>query len=175
MKMRLPVLFAQIFLIAFTAQAGQNPAAKSVPDVLIPKAQRKTAPDFTLVDAQGKPITLSAFKGKVVLLDFWAVDCGGCKLEIPWYVEFDQKYRQQGLAVVGVTMYDEGWDIVKPFMAKQHMDYPVVLGNDQLAARYALNEMPMTLLIDPSGNIALSHVGVVNKNDFESHIRELLK
>ena len=164
-----------LLFFALTAQAAQGPAAKVAPDVLVAKAQRKPAPDFTLTDAQGRPVTFAAFKGKVVLLDFWAVDCVGCKLEVPWYVEFDQKYRAKGLAIIGVTMYGEGWDVVKPFMAKQHMEYPVVLGSDALAGKYNVTDMPTTLLIDKQGKIALTHVGVVDKADFESHIRELLQ
>src|ERR1700741_756615 len=78
-------------------------------DKLAPAAQRQAAPDFPLADANEKPITLSAYKGNVVLLDFWATWCGGCKQEIPWYVEFDEKYKRQGLAVIGVSMDEDGW------------------------------------------------------------------
>jgi peroxiredoxin len=127
---------------------------------------------------------LSDFRGKVVLLDFWATWCGGCKLEIPWYMEFDKKFRGQGLAVIGVSMDEEGWKVVRPFLARKvdaetggntAMQYPVVIGNDTLAKEYNLTSMPMTLLIDREGRIALSHTGVVNKDDFQSHILQLLK
>jgi len=160
----------------------QSPAAAR--DTLIPKAARSIAPGFTLVDAHGERIDLSDFKGKVVLLDFWATWCGGCKLEIPWYMEFDKKLRGRGLAVIGVSMDEEGWKVVRPFLARKidtetggntAMKYPVVIGNDALAKEYNLTSMPMTLLIDREGRIALSHTGVVNKTDFESHILQLLK
>ena len=153
-------------------------------DTLKPKAERKQAPDFTLVDSSGKPITLSAYKGKVVLLDFWATWCGGCKLEIPWYMEFDRKYRKDGLAVIGVSMDEKGWEAVRPFLAKKQdpetggmiaMQYPIVIGNDAMAGRFGLTSMPMTLLIDKEGKIAVSHTGVVDKENFESNIRALLK
>ncbi len=136
---------------------------------------RKPAPDFALTDSKGAPLRLSDFKGKVVLLDFWATWCGGCKVEIPWYVEFDKKYKGQGLAVVGVSMDDGGWKVVQPFLQQKGINYPVVIGNDDLAKRYDLTSMPMTLLIDRNGKIADSHVGVVDKDGFESEIRSLLK
>jgi len=151
--------------------------------MLLPKDQRKTAPEFSLAGADGKPIDLANYRGKVVLLDFWATWCGGCKLEIPWYMEFDAKYKRQGLAVIGVSMDDDGWKAVKPFLAQTRdpetggntaMKYPVVIGNETLAKQYNLTSMPMTLLIDREGKIALSHSGVVNKDDFEGHIRQLL-
>ena len=78
----------------------------------------QAAPDFTLIDANGSPVKLSGLKGKVVLLDFWAMWCTGCKVEIPWYVEFESKYGKDGLATVGVSMDDDCWkrpsDCTKP-------------------------------------------------------------
>ncbi len=153
-------------------------------DTLTPKAARKPAPNFTLTDNNGRPLTLSHYKGKVVLLDFWATWCGGCKLEIPWYMEFDKKYKNQGLAVIGVSMDEEGWKAVRPFLAKKRdaetggniaMQYPIVIGTDSLAKQFGLTSMPMTLLIDRDGKIAVSHTGVVDKDNFESNIRALLK
>jgi cytochrome c biogenesis protein CcmG/thiol:disulfide interchange protein DsbE len=143
-------------------------------DTLTPEAQRKMAPDFTLTAAKGQTIALSAFKGKVVLLDFWATWCGGCKVEIPWYIEFDKKYRDRGLAVIGVSMDDKGMKVVKPFLAQKNMEYPVVIGSEALARKYNLESMPLTLLIDRGGRIAVSHAGIVNKDDFENRIKELL-
>jgi peroxiredoxin len=163
-------------------RVDQSPAAAR--DTLIPKSARSIAPGFTLIDAHGERIDLSDFRGKVVLLDFWATWCGGCKLEIPWYMEFDKKLRGRGLAVIGISMDEEGWKVVRPFLARKidaetggntAMKYPVVIGNDKLAKEYRLTSMPMTLLIDREGRIALSHTGVVNKADFESHILQLLK
>jgi len=133
------------------------------------------APDFRLTDAIGKSVALSDYKGKVVLLDFWATWCGGCKVEIPWYVEFYKRYRHRGLAVIGVSMDDEGMKVVKPFLSRKRIKYPVVIGTDRLAKQYGLTSMPMTLLIDRNGQIALSHTVVVDKDAFETHIRELLK
>lgn len=153
-------------------------------DSLIREDRRKPAPNFILTDAKGDTINLSTYKGKVVLLDFWATWCGGCKTEIPWYMEFDAKYKDRGLAVIGVSMDEGGWRTVKPFLALDKdpetgghtaMKYPVVIGSDSLAKRYSLTSMPMTLLIDREGRIAVSHTGMVDKDDWESKIRSLLK
>jgi peroxiredoxin len=142
---------------------------------LIPVSARKMAPDFSLTDVQGKALTLRQYRGKVVLLDFWAVDCGGCKMEIPWYVEFDRKYRSQGLQLVGLDMYGESPDKILPFMAKAGMDYPVAVGTDALGSQYGLEAMPLTLLIDREGRVAVSHAGIVDRAAFERDVEALLR
>ena len=136
---------------------------------------RKAAPAFALTDANGSLVRLSDYRGRIVLLDFWATSCGGCKVEIPWYKEFADKYKGNGLAVIGVSLDDEGWKIVKPFLAKNPINYPVVIGGDNLIKLYGIEAMPTTLLIDRDGNIAASHVGMVDKSKFEAEIRVLLK
>lgn len=135
---------------------------------------RQSAPDFTLVDSNGSSVRLSNYKGKVVLLDFWATWCHGCKTEIPWYISFESKYKNQGLAAIGVAMDDDGRKKVKPFVNAKKMNYPVVLGNDSLAKRYGIKALPVTLLIDRQGRIAVSHTGLVDKTVFEEQIQSLL-
>jgi peroxiredoxin len=163
------------------AQARSNSGNQ---EPLIPQGERKAAPNFILTDAKGHTINLSTYKGKVVLLDFWATWCGGCKTEIPWFMEFDAKYKDRGLAVIGVSMDEDGWKSVKPFLALEKdpetgghtaMKYPVVIGSESLAKQYHLTSMPMTLLIDREGRIAVSHSGMVEKDDWESKIRSLLQ
>jgi peroxiredoxin len=136
---------------------------------------RKAAPNFTLNDAQGTAIRLSDYHGRVVLLDFWATWCHGCKTEIPWYMEFQNKYKDKGLAVIGVSMDDDGWKSVKPFVEEQKMNYVVVIGNEALAKQYAVDALPVTLLIDRNGKIAVSHAGMVEKDAFEKEIQALLQ
>ena len=183
------VLSILIFPAVPVAAALQSEEADATvphgtPDTLAAKDKRVAAPDFTLNDADGKPITLSQLKGKVVLLDFWATWCGGCKIEIPWYIEFDKKYRGQGLAVLGVSMDEDGWKAVKPFLARgkdeetggnMAMQYPIVIGNDDIARKYGLQTLPVTLLLDRDGKIAVAHRGLVDKDNFENNIRSLLK
>ena len=135
----------------------------------------QTAPDFSLKDAQGAAVRLSAYKGKVVLLDFWATWCGGCKVEIPWFMEFENQYQSRGLRVIGVSMDDDGWKVVKPFVEAKKMNYTVVIGNEDLAERYGgVDSMPTTLLIGRDGKIAAIHVGLTDKGIFEKKIAELL-
>jgi len=136
---------------------------------------RQAAPNFILSDSKGTSVRLSDYKGKVVLLDFWATWCHGCKTEIPWYMEFQNKYKDKGLWVIGVSMDDDGWKSVKPFIEENKMNYEVVIGNENLAKLYAVDALPVTLLIDRAGNIAVSHAGMVDKAAFENEIRELLQ
>jgi cytochrome c biogenesis protein CcmG/thiol:disulfide interchange protein DsbE len=117
---------------------------------------------------------LSNYKGKVVLLNFWATWCHGCKLEIPWFMEFQKEYKRRGLAVIGVSMDEDGWKSVKPYIREKQLNYRVVIGNADLAKQYGLESMPMTLLIDRHGKIAASHAGVVDREAFASEIRALL-
>ncbi|HEX3661587.1 MAG TPA: TlpA disulfide reductase family protein [Acidobacteriaceae bacterium] len=141
---------------------------------LLRPAARKAAPGFSLTDLSGRKIDLAQDRGQVVLLDFWAVDCGGCKIEVPWYVDFDRRYRSQGLAVIGVDMYGEAPAKIRPFMARAHMDYPVAVGNDAIGQRFGVTEMPLTLLIDRKGRVAIAHAGIVDRAQFEDDIRALL-
>jgi peroxiredoxin len=135
---------------------------------------RKAAPNFTLDDSLGRTIKLSEFQGKVVLLDFWATWCHGCKTEIPWFMEFQDKYKGNGLVVIGVAMDDDGWKSVKPFVAERKINYPIVVGNQDLEKLYSVENPPVTLLIDREGKIADAHMGMVEKDAFENEIKSLL-
>ena len=146
-----------------------------VPAAVAPDESRKAAPDFTLNDSKGAPVKLSDYKGKVVLLDFWATWCYGCGLEIPWFVEYQKKYKDSGLAVIGVSMDDDGWPVVKPFIEAKEINYAVVLGNPELAKLYKVKNMPVMLLIDREGKIAESYFGMVDRASCEAKIQSLLK
>jgi len=137
---------------------------------------RKSAPSFTLKDSTGVVLRLSEYKGKVVVLNFWSTHCGWCKVEIPWLMEFETKHKATGLAVIGVSMDEDGWKAVKPFLEGRKLNYPVVVGNEDVAKLYGgVDALPMTLLIDRDGRIAATHVGLVDKGAFEQEIRILLQ
>lgn len=135
----------------------------------------KAAPDFTLKDANGSSVKLSDYRGKVVLLNFWATWCGPCKIEIPWFMEFEQQYKNKGFAVLGVAMDDDGWSVVKPYIAEKKMNYRVVLGNDSVATEYGgIEALPTTFVINQDGQIVASHIGLINKDDYLKEIQSLL-
>jgi peroxiredoxin len=146
----------------------------ATPSELIPATSRKAAPDFALKDSAGSTVKLSDYKGKVVLLDFWATWCHGCQTEIPWYMQFETKYRDAGLSAIGVSMDSDGWKAVRPFIAEHKLNYPIVIGDDGISKSYHIDSMPVTLLIDRDGRVADWHVGMVDKDAFESEIRSLL-
>lgn len=135
---------------------------------------RRPAPMFSLSDASGAPVSLSAYKGRVVLLNFWATWCHGCKTEIPWYKDFQSNYEARGFTVIGASVDDTGWKVVKPFVKAQKVNYPVVIASEDVVERYGLGEMPLSVLIDRKGRIADSHAGVVDRTAWESEIQRLL-
>lgn len=140
------------------------------------EANRKPAPNFTLKDASGKSVNLADYRGKVVLLNFWATWCGPCQLEIPWFEEFQQQYRSRGFEVLGVSMDDDGWQAVKPYLAEHKVNYRVVLGDDSVAQLYGgLDALPTTYILDRDGRIAYPpHVGLVSKSEYLNEIQKLL-
>jgi peroxiredoxin len=134
-----------------------------------------TAPDFTLTDASGQMVRLSDLRGKPVLLNFWATWCPPCRIEIPWFMEFQRTYGAQGLVVLGVSFDEDGWQSVKPFVESQRVNYRMVVGNDELARMYGgLDALPTTLLIDPQGKIVSIHAGLAGKDTYASEIQALL-
>jgi peroxiredoxin len=148
----------------------------SVKAAVKPENERKQAPDFVLKDANGASVKLSDYKGKVVVLDFWATWCGPCKIEIPWFMEFEQTYKDRGFSVVGVSMDEDGWDVVKPYIQARKINYRILLGDDQVGQLYGgVDSLPTTFLIDRSGRIAKVHVGLeTGKDGFKNEITSLL-
>ena len=171
LTMIVAAILLAVFLQGCSSTAHLVNAASVKPD-----KERKPAPDFTLKDADGKPVHLSDYHGKVVLLDFWATWCGPCKIEIPWFMEMQRKNKDRGFEVLGVAMDDEGWEVVKPFLTELNVNYRIVIGNDSTAEMFGgVDALPTTFLIDRGGKIAAVHVGLASKKDFEDGIEELLQ
>ncbi len=140
------------------------------------EGERKRAPDFTLKDVDGKPVKLSDYKGKVVLLNFWATWCGPCKIEIPWFMDFEQTYKDKNFAVLGVSLDEDGWDSVKPYIAQKKINYRVMIGTEQVAQLYGeVDSLPTTFMIDREGRVAAVHIGLVSKSDYTHDIVQLLE
>jgi len=140
-----------------------------------PNRERHTAPDFSLKDVNGATVRLSDYRGKVVLLNFWATWCGPCKFEIPWFIEFEQANKDRGFAVIGISMDEEGWAVVKPFVAAMNVNYRTLLGDDSIAELFGgIDALPTSFLIDREGKVASMHFGLINKSIYENEIQELL-
>jgi peroxiredoxin len=133
------------------------------------------APDFTLPQLDGQPLRLSSYRGKVVLLDFWATWCDPCREETPHFVELQKKYSDRGFQIVGVSM-DDGPEPVRAFYQQFHIKYPVVMGNAKIGELYGgILGLPIAFLIDRDGRIYTKHVGATSVSVFDKEISELLK
>jgi len=134
----------------------------------------RPAPDFTLPQLAGQPLKLSDYRGKVILLDFWATWCEPCRAEIPHFVELQNKYGNQGLQIIGVSM-DDTRDPVPAFYQKFKMNYPVVMGNAHIGEQYGgVLGLPIAFLIDRKGQIHKKHMGATDASVFEKEIADLL-
>jgi peroxiredoxin len=167
---------AALVAACFLTGCGSEPRSVKAATSVKPDKERHPAPEFALKDADGKTVHLEDYKGKVVLLDFFATWCGPCKIEIPWFMEWERKHKDKGFSVLGVSMDDEGWEVVKPFLADLKVNYRVVIGNDSTAQLYGgVDALPTTFLIDRNGKIAAVHIGLASKKAFEDGIEQLLQ
>jgi cytochrome c biogenesis protein CcmG/thiol:disulfide interchange protein DsbE len=134
------------------------------------------APPFVLMQADGKPVGLTSYKSKVVLLNFWATWCAPCRVEMPWLEEFSKKYHDRGLVVIGISLDDGGWKTVRPVLAKLKISYPILLGDSRVSKSYGMGDLlPATFLIDRTGKIREVKEGFGDKKEFESAIEKLLQ
>jgi peroxiredoxin len=140
------------------------------------QGQRKPAPNFSLKDADGNAVNLADYRGKVVLINFWATWCGPCEAEIPWFIEFEKKYKDQGFAVLGVSMDDDGWKSVRPYIASHKINYRIMIGSEVVSQQFGeIEALPTSFVLDREGRIASNHVGLVDKVDYQNEIVKLLQ
>jgi thiol-disulfide isomerase/thioredoxin len=132
--------------------------------------------NFTMKDLEDKDVTLASYKGKVIVLDFWATWCGPCKLEIPGFVDLQTRYGAKGLQFVGISV-DDKLPLLKPYAAEYKMNYPVLqgLGHEEVQNAYGpIWGIPVTVVIDRDGKICRKHEGMTGKDVFEGEIKSLL-
>ena len=145
MKPFLLALISSLFMAAVTVHAEPVPAT--------------AAPAWKLKDLDGKVVSSETFKGKVVVLDFWATWCPPCRAEIPGYVDLQKKYGKDGLVVIGVSL-DDGPAVVKTFVAKFGVNYQIVMGNEKTAEIFGgVEAIPTTFIIDRKGEVREIYTG----------------
>jgi thiol-disulfide isomerase/thioredoxin len=160
--------------------AGQPPLVDASnnrePILTCPSDAKPAKLDFTLKDVEGRDVTLASFKGKVIVLDFWATWCGPCKVEIPHFIEFQHKYGAKGLQIVGISV-DDPVDKLAPYVKEMGMNYPVLqgLGHDDVQDAFGpILGIPVSVMISRDGKVCATHTGLTGKDVFEREINALL-
>jgi thiol-disulfide isomerase/thioredoxin len=139
-------------------------------------AARPADLNVTLKDLDNVDVTLSAFKGKVVLLNFWATWCGPCKIETPWFIDLQDRYGKEGLQVVGISV-DDPLALLKPYAAQYKMNYPVLqgLGHREVMAAYgSITGLPTTFIISRESKLCAKHIGATKREGYETQVKGLL-
>jgi peroxiredoxin len=157
---------------------GGEPSSRSAAatPVSCPVDAKPANLNFTLKDVKGKDVALSEYKGKVIMLDFWATWCGPCKVEIPGFVDFQNRYGKDGLQIIGISV-DDTVEQLTPFINEYKMNYPVLqgLGRDEVAQAFgAVLALPHTVMISRDGKICAQLTGLTGHDVFEGHIKGLL-
>jgi thiol-disulfide isomerase/thioredoxin len=165
-----------IFIIILLSLTGCNKNASNEKPVT-PEAMAKgesIAPDFSLADANGGNIKLSDYKGKIVIVDFWATWCPPCRKGIPDLISIKQQYGES-IVIIGISMDTDSKSEVVPFIQKMGINYPIAYATPEVAQAYGgIEAIPTSFVVDKSGKIVDMHVGLVPKEDFTSVIDKLL-
>ena len=160
--------FAALCVVALVMLMGCTSASeKSV-------AAHQPAPNFTLLDLNGKSVSLSDYKGKVVLIDFWATWCPPCRESIPGMEKIHKTYVNQGLVLLGVSVDSGEWDSVKTFQRDKKFTYMVLQGTEDVASQYSVRTIPMMVLVDKAGIVQKRYLGAGNEDEIEKDIKSLL-
>lgn len=172
------VLFLAIVAMALAAACGIGPMPDEDGDPAAMAAggsANPSVPEFNLQDLDGKAFTNADIEGKVVLLNFWATWCGPCKIEMPWFVDFQRKYKDRGFTVMAVSLDEDGWDPVREFAEAMEFNFPVLLGDDAVSDAFGgIMVLPTTLIVNQAGKIVFTHQGLVAKAKYEEEIEVLL-
>ena len=157
---------------------------KGLPSEAGPTLQGKLAPDFTLTSLEGKTVRLSDFRGKAVLLNFWATWCEPCRIEIPWLIEMQQQYGPKGFVILGIAVDEEGKSVVAPFVAKEKFDvngqqlpmsYKILIGNDDAADKFGgLWGYPTSILISRDGKQIKRVTGMISPDEMNKAVESQL-
>ena len=168
------VVIAAVALMLFAGVRMARPKTGTVKLNTVGK-NGSVAPDFELQSLDGKPVRLSDFRGKAVLLNFWATWCAPCKIEMPWFVDLQKQYAAQGLQVIGVAMDDSGEEAIAKFAKQMGVNYPVLIGKEAVGDAYGGVEfLPTTFIIDRQGKVVDRVFGLVSRSEFEDAIKKAL-
>jgi len=137
-------------------------------------AKEGAAPDFSLQDLDGKTVSLSDFKGRVVILDFWATWCPPCRASIPGLERLHREYSKRGLVLLGVSLDDGGWDNVKSFKQEYGISYPILKGTEEVASKYMVRTIPMMVLVGKDGQVRKRLLGFGAEEEIEKELKTLL-
>ncbi len=136
----------------------------------------KPAPAFTLVNLEGKKVSLSDYKGRPVIVNFWATWCAPCKLEMPWFQEFRSKYSGQGFEILGIAEDEAPKDEIEKTAKKVNVTYPILLTDGKVAPAYGgVDSLPESFYIDRNGVVVSETVGLASKDEVEAKIKELVE
>ena len=132
-------------------------------------------PEILLKDLSGREVSLSSYRGKVLLVDFWATWCGPCEAAIPHLMKLQERYRDQGVTVLGIALDVGGAKVVTPYVEERKVNYPILLGDESTARAFGgIPGVPTSFIIDRSGRIVHRYVGLVDQDAYADLIQTLL-
>jgi DsbE subfamily thiol:disulfide oxidoreductase len=165
------VVGAMVYSAAhFSRRSGQTGFSGAPPSAL----KGKPAPEFELISLDGKATRLSDFRGKAVLLNFWATWCGPCRIEMPWFADLQNRFGGQGFQIVAVALDENADNAVAKFAKEVGANYPVLLGKDSVGDAYGVDAMPQTFYLDREGKIVNRVIGLGSRKEMEENIKAAL-